>query len=354
MPLIQTIQIHPVSFRLKSPFITAAGKKSLTPNVQVIVTLSDNTRGYGEASSSFAMPEESQPVMSRVIKELVPEVRGKDIEDYRAVIQACWRLQPYHPTAVSALESALLDAYCRWRGQPLYQFLGNKKKAVETDLTLSVGNAFQLQKAAKAAWRKGFRRFKVKLGADSPQTNAQRIQAVHRAAPKALLVADGNQGLNTSQALDFIRILEKCHIALHFLEQPFPRHDIPSMRHFRKRCRIPLVADESILTPADALRLFEAEAADGVNIKVAKSGLLGSLDIIQMAKQFKKLLAVGCMEESKLGLAASVHLACGVGVFDWVDLDSVFLLEPSSVRGGFSIHGPKLSVAGIRSGIGIA
>jgi len=48
---------------------------------------------------------------------------------------------------------------------------------------------------------------------------------------------------------------------------------------------------------------------------VAKSGLLGALDIIQIARRFKKRLSIGCMEESKVGIAASVHLACGTGVF---------------------------------------
>jgi L-alanine-DL-glutamate epimerase-like enolase superfamily enzyme len=116
---------------------------------------------------------------------------------------------------------------------------------------------------------------------------------------------------------------------------------------------MPVLADESVLTAADAVRIFEAEAADGVNIKVAKSGLLGALDIIHIAQRFKKQLAIGCMEESKLGLAASVRLACGTGAFDWIDLDSVFLLDSALPRGGFLMKGPKLSVKAIRAGIGM-
>src|SRR5207248_2219675 len=119
------------------------------------------------------------------------------------------------------------------------------------------------------------------------------------------------------------------------------------------RCKVPLFVDESVLTAEDANRVLGREAADGINIKIAKSGILGALDIIQVAKHYKKRVAIGCMEESKLGLAASVHLACGAGLFDWVDLDSVFLLESSTVRGGFSVRGSKLSVKGIKAGIGI-
>lgn len=353
-PTIRSVDIQAVSYKLIHPFITAAGQKSSTHNVQVTLTLADGRKGYGEASSSIAMPEESQQTMQRVLKELIPEIRGADIENYRDLIQACWRIQPYHPTAVAALECALLDAYTRHKGQPLYQFLGGREVTVETDFTLSVGTPAKLRRAAKAALRQGFRRLKIKLAGDSAKKDAERVIAVHRAVPRVALVADGNQGMKVSQALEFMHLLEKQGIKLVFLEQPFPKHDLPSMRQFKKRSAVPLYADEAVRTPADALRLFESEAADGVNVKIAKSGLLGCLDIIQVARQFKKGLSIGCMEESKLGLAASVHLACGAGGFDWIDLDSVFLLEKSRLRGGFTLNGPKLSVAGIREGIGIA
>jgi L-alanine-DL-glutamate epimerase-like enolase superfamily enzyme len=353
MTTIQSVIIEPVSFRLIDAFITAGGKKTTTQNIQVAVTLSDGHRGYGEASSSIAMPEESQTTMQRVLKDLVPEIRGKEIDTYREVIQACWRLQPYHPTAVAALECAVIDAYTRYRGQPMYQFFGGHSTSVETDITLSIGGPAKLRRAAKAAQRKGFRKFKIKLAGDSAKKDAERVVAVHRAVPRAVLVADGNQGMKMSQALDFLQLLDKAGVQLRFLEQPFPRHDFPSMRQFKRRCSVPLFADESVRTPADALRLFESESVDGVNVKVAKSGLLGCLDIIQVARSFHKGIAIGCMEESKLGLAASVHLACGVGGFDWIDLDSVFLLEKSTLQGGFRTKGPKLSVAGIRQGTGM-
>jgi L-alanine-DL-glutamate epimerase-like enolase superfamily enzyme len=352
-PIIRGVDITPVSFKLKTPFVTAAGRKTRTDNVQITLRLSDGTRGLAEASSSLAMRTESQENMTRVLKEMVPELRGKPIDDYRALVALAWRLQPFHPTAAAAMECAILDAYTRTRGQSLADFFGQKAHTVESDLTLSVASPDALFKAARAALKQGFRKLKVKLAGGDPKTDFKRLAAVHRAAPKAALVADGNQGFTVSQALELTHDLTKAGISLLFFEQPFRKHDFHSMRLFRLRSRVPLFADESVHSAADALRLFESNAADGVNIKVAKSGLLGALDIIRMAQRFKKRLAIGCMEESKLGLAASVHLACGTGAFEWVDLDSAFLLEPTRVKGGFLTKGPKLSVKGIRSGIGI-
>jgi L-alanine-DL-glutamate epimerase-like enolase superfamily enzyme len=353
MPIIQTIDIKPVSFKLKKAFVTAGGEKSETHNVQIALTLADGTRGLAEASSSIAMPTESQENMIKALKSMIPELRGKPIENYRELVATSWRLQALHPTAAAAMECAILDAYARTLHQSLADFLGGKSTSIETDLSLSLADPPELLKAAREAVKKGFKRLKVKLGGSSPVEDLERIKAVRQGAPHAVLVADGNQGFGLSQATDFAHRLRRAQIPIAFLEQPFRKHDLRTMRLFRQRTHIPVFADEAVLSAADAVRLFEAEAADGVNIKVAKSGLLGALDIIHIAQRFKKRLAIGCMEESKLGLAASVHLACGTAAFEWVDLDSVFLLEPVSLRGGFLIKGPKYSVEGIHSGIGM-
>ncbi len=351
-PAIQSIEIKPVSFALKNPFVTAAGHKNRTDNVQIALRLSNGIVGRAEASSSIAMPGESSAAMQRVLQSLIPELRGRPIGEYRTLVDDCWRQQPYHPTATAAMECALIDAFTKWKRQPLYRFLGDQSQAVETDFTLSVGEPGVLAKAAKKAAAKGFKRLKVKLSGRAA-IDLERIRAVHQAAPHCQLVADGNQGFSLSQALLWAQRVERDKIPVLFLEQPFPRHDLRAARLFRGRQHLPIWADESVRNAAEAVRVLSAEAADGVNVKIAKSGLLGALDIIRIAKRFKKKLGIGCMEESKLGLAASVHLACGAGVFDWVDLDSVFLLDARPVRGGFSMQGPKLSVKGIGPGIGL-
>ena len=163
MPRIENIRLTRVAIPLRQPFVTAAGKKTETHNIQVAVQLSDGTLGVAEASSSIAMPGETPAHMESALKQLAPEIREKDIRDYRSLIQDCWRLQPYHPTAVAALECALLDAYTRTQGQALYQFLGGSKISIESDLTLSIGTPAHLTKVTRAAVKKGFRKFRLEL-----------------------------------------------------------------------------------------------------------------------------------------------------------------------------------------------
>jgi L-Ala-D/L-Glu epimerase len=349
---IQTIELVPVSFPFKTVFATAAGHKQRTDNIQIFLKLSDGTIGKAEASSSIALARESQSNMRRILMELIPELRGKSLDDYKTLVATIWRVSRFHPTAAAAMECALLDAVARTRRQSLAALLGTHNVSIETDLTLSVGAPGVMAAQARAAGRRGFRKFKVKL-AGIPKQDLERLQAVQSAVPKAQLVADGNQGFHLIQALELAQGMRRAGISVVFFEQLFARLDIKAMRTFRLRTHLPLFADESVLTVSDAIKLFEAEAADGINIKVAKSGLLGALDLIHIAQRFKKRLAIGCMEESKMGLAASVHLACGTGAFEWVDLDSFFLLNVPAPRGGFKTAGPKFSVRGIKSGIGL-
>ena len=252
--LIKTIEIKPVSFKLKNPFITAAGKKNHTENVQITLHLSDGSRGVAEASSSIALPSESQRNMLQVLKEMVPELRGKSIDHYKELIELCWRLNRYHPTASAAMECAILDAYTRTRRQSLAHFFGNKLAQVETDFTLSVAKPDTLFKAAQAASRKGFRRLKVKLGGESVEKDLERMKAVQSSGGAAGDTRGRRQSRPQRVSCPSMgrTSLKKPKIKIVFLEQPFRKYDLRAMKVFRSRCRVPLFADESVLTAHDA------------------------------------------------------------------------------------------------------
>ncbi len=337
--VVRSIRVEPVSFRLKRPFVTSKGRKITTHNVQICLLLSCGARGFGEASTSIAKKEQSQARLIKVLRTEARNLSGRPILERDALIRGLWKRMGSYPAAAAALECAVLDALHK----PLWRQFGSRAKTVETDLTLSVGHPDAVAQAAQAAVQQGFRRMKVKLSGD-PKLDWIRLKAVHAVAPQAKLVADGNQGFTLEGALELDRRLNATRVPVFFFEQPFPRHDVKSMKAYRKKARLPLVADESVQSLQDAERLLKAQAIDGINVKVAKSGVLESLAIAQLVRKAGKILSIGCMEESKRGLAASVHLACGAGFFDWVDLDSAHLLKDGNIPGGFTMKGPFLSV----------
>jgi len=87
MPAIRSIDVKPVSFKLKQPFVTAGGRKTETHNVQITLHLDDGTRGLAEASSSIAMPNESQENMTKALKSLIPSSTANPLK----ITENWWR-----------------------------------------------------------------------------------------------------------------------------------------------------------------------------------------------------------------------------------------------------------------------
>src|SRR3989344_3075595 len=111
---IESIQVIPVDFPLQNTFRTALGQKDLTRNL-IVVAESEGLRGYGEASSSLAMPEASQDNMFRLLHMMSQAVIGRPLSRWEETARGLYPKFGASPTALSALECALLDLHCRSR-----------------------------------------------------------------------------------------------------------------------------------------------------------------------------------------------------------------------------------------------
>jgi L-alanine-DL-glutamate epimerase-like enolase superfamily enzyme len=82
------------------------------------------------------------------------------------------------------------------------------------------------------------------------------------------------------------------------------------------------MADESMHTPADALRIVKERAADMFNIKLMKSsGIHEARKIAAIADAASMLCQVGCMAESNVGITGALHFVLAnriVQFADWI------------------------------------
>lgn len=344
MPLtIRAVTVSPFDAPLKRPFVTALGRKTSSPNVGVVVRLSDGSEGYGEASSSLALKHLSQAALTRALSRVAIWAKGWDVSRPAELVEAAWdRLDGVSPAA-AAFESALLAALCSTRGLSMADWLGGAARSLQTDITISAWDEEATTEAVREARAEGFRSYKVKVGGAYADDLA-RVRAVRRACPKARVLLDGNQGLTATGAL---KLVEAClkDGPVDLLEQPLPKDRLSEMPALARRCPVPIALDESVATPADAVRAVDMGACGAVNIKLAKSGLLRALRIAGVARAAGLKLMIGCMAETAAGLDASVALAMGTGFFDFVDLDSDHLLRPGGRPAAFTRRGPTLSLS---------
>lgn len=102
-------------------------------------------------------------------------------------------------------------------------------------------------------------------------------------------------------------------------EQPVHRDDWDGLGHVSKVAKekygVSVAADESCRSILDVKTIIYGNLADVINIKIAKFGVIGALEIIEAAKGAGLALMIGGMVETRLAMGFSGHLAAGLGCF---------------------------------------
>jgi L-alanine-DL-glutamate epimerase-like enolase superfamily enzyme len=329
---VASARVALVESPLKRPFITAGGRRDRTVNAAIVIKLGGGASGYGEASTSIAQKHLTASALRGALEKMALRARGRDVRDWRALVDEAWARHGALSPAVAAFEAALLSALAAEAGTGLAGWLGGAARRIETDLTISAStDPSETHAAATEAAAAGFRILKVKVGGKLTD-DMDRVRAVRSAAPKARLLLDGNQGFSPAGALKFVEKILNMGAKIELFEQPTPKADIKGLAFVSERCPVPVAADESVATPADAARAADA-GVTAINIKLAKSGISRGLEIAAVARAAGLPLMIGCMAETARGLSASVQLALGTGFFTWCDLDSdVLLVEDAASR----------------------
>jgi L-alanine-DL-glutamate epimerase-like enolase superfamily enzyme len=114
-----------------------------------------------------------------------------------------------------------------------------------------------------------------------------------------------------------------------------------------------VAADESAESRADILKLAKLKAAQVINIKLMKAGLLEAWDIALIARAAGLDLMIGGMVETSLAMACGAHFAAGLGGFDFVDLDTPLWLKKDPMRGVTFGRAGVYDLSRVKAGIGV-
>ncbi len=225
-----------------------------------------------------------------------------------------------NPSVIAAYDTALFDILGKAAGLPIFRLLGGDKSTFETDVTTGIDTPENMAAKAKVHAGGGYKTLKVKVGLD-PDEDVSRIQAIREAVGYDInLRIDANQGWNVPQAIYALKKMEKFRIQL--AEQPVVAWDTAGLKTVRSESPIPIMADEAIFLPSDAIKLIKAEACDFFNIKLMKAGgILNSVRIAHIADGANMRCMVGCMTESNVGLTAAAHVVASQRNIIYADLD---------------------------------
>jgi len=359
---LASMVVRPLSVPLLDPFVIATGRVDATRSAEVRVVLEgergERAEGLGEGAALWPVTREDQPEVIAGLEKAaarlsgavvtLPDAGGVEPLDLSAVGELGALLDGAlsgAPVARAALETAICDAWARVLRLPLRTLfggaLGEATRRIETDITIPIAEPARMAELARGWAARGFLHFKVKVGKDVDRDLAA-LFAIASAVPGARFRIDANEGFSAAEAIALARAVEARELVVECYEQPCRADDLEGMAAVAEAVEPPVIADESVKTLGDLERVQAARAADGVNLKLVKSGgPLGALAIGRTAVAAGMPLMVGGMVETRLGMTAAAHVAAGLGGVAFADLDTAWLLAADPYEGGYEAEGPQ-------------
>jgi muconate cycloisomerase len=331
-------------------------------DAQPILLVTITTRGGATGVGEGVVPGgpwwggESVETMQLIVERyLAPLLIGRRVAEIAGIQQAMNDMVNANLYAKAAVEVALHDAWARSLGVPVHTLLGGPARtAIPVTWALGTESAAEVVEEAQEKLDAGLHSsFKLKMGAQEPADDVTRVTEVaEKLAGKASVRVDLNARWDLFTSLRWLPRLAEAGVDL--VEQPVPGAEVEWLAEINAALPIPVMADESLRTPTDALRLVRLRAADVFSLKTTKSGgLRYTRAITDIATAAGIPCHGGTSIEGPIGTVASLHLACampgvtyGSELFGPLLMREELLTQPLRYADG-SLHlpdGPGLGV----------
>ncbi len=336
MTKIKEVNVWNADLGNTKPYTIAFKTVTEVRNVFVEIILDDGTTGIGSGNpSEYVVGETIEQSIEALDLRNLEYLAGRDIRELNQLTFETWKNFPDNPSARAAVDIALHDAFTKYLGIPLVKYLGQKIRKLPTSNTIGIKNVDETLREAQDYIKRGFRVIKVKLGKDLEEDVERVMKLREKFGNKIVIRIDANQGYTVDQTIQFYGRTYDLDVEL--IEQPLPAKSIAEMKGLPPEVREVVAADESLITPADAIELIKPPKAAGIfNIKLMKcGGISQALKIADIALHESVDLFWGCNDESIVSITAALHAAFSCGNTKYIDLDGSLDLGNDIVKGGF-------------------
>ncbi|MBQ8091964.1 MAG: dipeptide epimerase [Clostridia bacterium] len=347
------VRIGTIRAPLRVPFKTALRTRTEIESVLVAIETNTGAIGYGEAPPTGVITGDTKlGIIGAVREHIAPAITGREIEAFESLTSCVEHAVIHNSSAKAAVDMALWDLYGQQCCLPVHRLLGSARTGLVTDITISVNTPDVMIRDTLNAVARGYDTLKVKVGID-PELDVERLLAVRKAAPNARIRIDANQAWRPREAVRILNRMQELGLGIELVEQPVLAENIEGLKYVRDNSDVPVLADESLFSPKDALEILRLGAADMLNIKLMKcGGITQALRILAMAEVTGTECMMGCMLETKVAVNAAVHVACARQIVTRIDLDGPVLCSYDPVQGGAVFNEKNIMVSDL-PGLGI-
>lgn len=293
---IASVEVVPYALPFRQPYVTAKG--ALERREMALLRLRDEEglEGLGEA---VPLSLRGGATLARVVAEL-EALAGRDTLNEATLRDRATALSP--PTRCAAL-TALADLRGRRaaaeRGEPG----GESIPPVRCNASLVAGAPATVAAEAERWAADGFRSFKLKLGTGD---DVAQVRAVREALGTTACIrvdVNGSWDLETAKR----RMVELEPYDVELAEQPVAT--LEEAAELAASTLIPIAADESVESRADAVRAFELGACAMTGIKLSKVG--GPEAAVEIAEVLPAYVSSAL--DGPIGIAAAAQVAATLG-----------------------------------------
>jgi o-succinylbenzoate synthase len=257
---LSSVEVIPYALPFREPYVTARGVLERREMVLLRLRDEDGVVGLGEA---VPLSLRGGATLEEVVRELERWAEHGEDEGLSAPARC----------AVATARMDLLGRRAGTKGAP-------EDEAVPCNATLVTGPPREVAAAAERWAAEGFTTFKLKLGVESVENlveqgkrpthgDVEQVRAVREAlGPSARIRVDANAAWDLETAKRRLGELESFEIEL--AEQPVAM--LEEMAELAAVTSIPLAADESVTTLAEAERAVALGACAYTGIKLSKVG----------------------------------------------------------------------------------
>lgn len=318
---IAKIEYWPVKMKLAEPYTIAYETIDSTTNIFMRLETNQGHIAYGCAAPDEGVSGETASTVLRVSQEIIePYIHGQDPLRIAFHISQLAPQLLKHPSALAMIDIALHDLLGHIARLPLYQILGGFRDSIKTSITIGILSTSRTVEKAVEFKKQGFKTIKIKGGQDVRMDIDRILKVRETIGPDIEIRFDANQGYSVEESFRFIKATRSANLEM--VEQPTPRGKPGLMGRVTKQTKIPIMADESLMSLRDAFKLAQGEVMDMVNIKLMKvGGINEAIQINGVARAAGLEAMVGCMDEAALGIAAGLHFALSRPNVAYADLD---------------------------------
>ena len=304
---LEAIELRRIGIPLVAPFRTSFGTET-ERDVLLVRAITPDGEGWGECVA-LADPVYSPEYVDgaqHVLRTFLAPALFSVADLSAATVAPALAFVKGHRMAKAAVETAVLDAELRARGESLATYLGAVRDAVDAGVSVGImGSIGELLDAVTAYLEQGYKRIKLKI---EPGWDVEPVRAVReRFGPDLLLQVDANTAYRLGDARHLAR-LDPFDLLL--IEQPLPEDDVLGHAELARRIRTPICLDESIESAKDAADAIALGACAIVNVKPGRvGGYLEARRVHDVCAAHNVPVWCGGMLETGVGRAANVALA---------------------------------------------